>query len=83
MDGGDPIIGREPVIAHLEGLRNNAHAEAELLGVAIATDNNAAITVDFTRMTGPEGNHACADKILFDGSGLIQEVWHCSTDSRA
>jgi hypothetical protein len=74
MDGGPPITGREAVLDLLHELRVNG-TEAELFGVA--SHDDASITLDFTT-GGPEGDHACADKIEFDESGCIREVWHCS-----
>jgi ketosteroid isomerase-like protein len=65
--------GNDGVLAHLKGLRNNN--DVELMGVAI--QGNVAVAVDFTHSTGPEGDHGCADRIRFDESGCIAEVWHC------
>ncbi|MDQ1489198.1 MAG: hypothetical protein QOD57_2939 [Actinomycetota bacterium] len=78
MDGGRKIEGRDKVIAHLKDLRNTT--VVELLDIAIDTRANAAIAVDFTRTTRKEGDHACADKIVFEG-GCIKEVWHCAADT--
>jgi hypothetical protein len=74
MDGGAAIIGRNAVLDHLADLRASGY-EAELLGVA--SQGSSSITLDFT-YDGPDGDHACADKIEFDESGCIREVWHCS-----
>jgi ketosteroid isomerase-like protein len=79
MDGGTAISGRDNVIAYLQELQS-APTEAELLGMAIHGDS--AITVASTPPTGKEGDHACADKIVFDEeSGCIKEVWHCAADT--
>jgi hypothetical protein len=88
MDGGPAIIGRDGplvhdaqgrpisgVIAYLQDLRARP-TEAELFG--ISTDVTGSISLDFTTTGPPEGDHACADKILFDDSGCIREVWHCA-----
>lgn len=75
MDGSAAVIGRNAVLDLLAELRANG-TEAELLG--LASEGTASITLDFSS-GGPEGNHACADKIDFDESGCIREVWHCST----
>jgi limonene-1,2-epoxide hydrolase len=79
MDGGRAIKGQDRVIAHLRELRDTSVAEFQ--GIAMTTQGNAAITVDYTRTSRKEGDHACADKIVFDGSGCIQEVWHCAADT--
>jgi ketosteroid isomerase-like protein len=79
MDGGGAIKGQDRVMAHLKELRDTT--VAELCGIAMTTQGDAAITVDFTRTSRKEGDHACADKIVFDGSGCIKEVWHCAVDT--
>ena len=55
-----------------------ASTEAEF--VDAISDGNTSIAIDFTHGS-PEGNHACADKILFDDDGRIVEVWHCASDT--
>jgi hypothetical protein len=77
MDGEAAIRGRKAIIAHLRGLRA-APAQATLVGVA--DHGNKSITLDVT-FGGPEGSHACADKIEFDESGCIKVFWHCATDT--
>ncbi|HKN38374.1 MAG TPA: hypothetical protein VJ456_04590 [Acidimicrobiia bacterium] len=77
MDGGAAITGQQAIIAHLRGLRAAA-AQATLVGVA--DHGNKSITLDVT-LGGPEGSHACADKVEFDESGCIKVFWHCSTDT--
>jgi predicted SnoaL-like aldol condensation-catalyzing enzyme len=77
MHSNDVITGRDNVIAYLQELRNST--DVELLGVAIQGD--IAITVDFSHTTSDEGDHGCADKILFDDSDCIKAVWHCATDT--
>src|SRR2546422_8552797 len=74
MHGGAPIAGRAAVLDYLEQLWDSG-LRAALLGVA--SQGNASITLDFTS-GGEEEDHACADKIEFDESGCIREVWHCS-----
>jgi hypothetical protein len=79
MSNAGTVTGKDDVLDYLlDELRTQGGAEAELLGVS--SDGNVSITVDFT-YNGPEGDHACADKILFDDSGRIKEVWHCKADS--
>ena len=83
MDGGAAITGRQAIIAHLQGLRAGGvagppPAQATLVGVA--DHGNKSITLDVT-LGGPEGSHACADKVEFDESGCIKVFWHCSTDT--
>ena len=75
MGHGPDISGRDDVLVHLQDLRT--HNEAEFLGTAIHKDT--AITLDFTHSISDEGDHACADRIRFDGDGCIIEVWHCVT----
>jgi SnoaL-like domain len=75
--GPGVISGREDVITYLQGLRSKN--EAEFLGMAIQGDQ--AITVDFTHSLLGDGDHGCADRILFDTSGCIREVFHCATDT--
>lgn len=72
---GPYVPGPNPtgVVAYLEQLRNTN--DVDLLGMAIL--DNVAITVDFTQSTDEEGPHGCADRIVFDDSGCIKEVWHC------
>ncbi|HEV3364862.1 MAG TPA: nuclear transport factor 2 family protein [Acidimicrobiia bacterium] len=74
---GGKVEGRDDVIAYLQELR--ASNEAEFLGMAIKGD--VAITVDFTHSTSDHGDHGCADRVLFDASGLICEVTHCAADT--
>jgi SnoaL-like protein len=71
----EDIHGRDGVLAELQRLRTTT--EADFLGTAVHGDT--AITVDFTHSISDEGDHACADRIRFDGSGCISEVWHCLT----
>jgi ketosteroid isomerase-like protein len=74
MDGGEAIRGRDKVMAHLKALRKTTEAEF----LSMVSHDDAAITVDFTHTSRKEGDHACADKILFEKSGRIKEVWHCA-----
>jgi hypothetical protein len=69
---GEYFDNRDDVITHLKDLRLTN--EAEFLGMTIK--DNAAVTLDYT-YSSSEGDHGCADRILFDGQGLITEVWHC------
>jgi hypothetical protein len=81
MDSTEVKRGQEEVIDYLlDTLRDGDQgARAEFLGVA--SHGNTSISVDYT-YNGPGGDHACADKIVFDeASGRIKEVWHCSTDT--
>jgi hypothetical protein len=75
--GPGVVEGLDDVIDYLTELRTNN--EAEFLGMAI--QGNTAITVDFTHSLLDDGDHGCADRILFDASGCISEVWHCETDT--
>jgi len=90
MDGKETIRGRDGayvagsedptgVLEYLQQLRNTN--DVEFMGMAIQGD--AAITVDYTHTTDDEGDHACADKIAFDDSGCIKEVWHCAAATHA
>jgi predicted SnoaL-like aldol condensation-catalyzing enzyme len=74
MHPGGVVEGKEAVIAYLTQLRDTA--DVEFMGMAI--QDNVAVTVDFTHMTTDEGDHGCADRILFDDSDCIAEVWHCA-----
>src|SRR5438093_6149763 len=63
MDGTGTIRGKNAILDYLvDDLRIAQGAEAEFLGVA--SQGNTSITVDYT-YNGPEGDHACADKIVF------------------
>ena len=66
--------GDDGVLAYLRDLRTRN--DVEFLGVAIKDD--VAIAVDFTKSDDHVGDHGCADRIVFDDSGLIKEVWHCA-----
>lgn len=78
MEGGAPITGREVIISYLLDLWDKG-IRADFRG--LANHESASIAIDFTTDPRPEvgGDHACADKIEFDGSGRIKEVWHCSS----
>jgi hypothetical protein len=85
MHGGGEIRGRDGeqgVLAYLQQLRGTT--EADFLGMAI--HDQTVITVDFSHVTPEkssdipvEGDHACADRIVFDDTGCIKEVWHCES----
>jgi hypothetical protein len=68
------ISGRDDVLAYLQGLRDTT--EAKFLGMAMQGD--VAVTLDFTYTSLGEGDHACADEIVFDEAGCIKEVHHCA-----
>jgi hypothetical protein len=74
---GGKAEGLDDVIEYLTELRLSN--QAEFLGMAIQGD--AAVTVDFTTSSDDHGDHGCADRIEFDGSGKICEVWHCAADT--
>jgi hypothetical protein len=69
-----PREGPDGVIAYLMGLRDTT--EAKFLGMAVQGD--VAVTLDFTYTSLDEGDHACADEIVFDETGCIKEVHHCA-----
>ena len=79
MDHTGTIRGKERILDYLLELRSHG-AEAEFLGAA--SDGKVSITVDFT-YNGPEGDHACADRIEFDNHGRIKEVWHCEAGTHS
>ncbi|MCA1843732.1 MAG: nuclear transport factor 2 family protein, partial [Actinobacteria bacterium] len=72
-DPGDKV-GPDAVIAHLQHLRETSEAEF----LSMTTKDDVVITLDFTYTTSPPGDHGCADRIRFDESGRIAEVWHCN-----
>ncbi|MGH9037930.1 MAG: hypothetical protein ACRD0O_19405, partial [Acidimicrobiia bacterium] len=82
MDGKKAIVGRKKVIDHLKGLHNDG-IRAEFRGVANHGTDSIAVDLTSDPNNAVGGDHACADKIVFDDNGCILEVWHCSSGTHA
>jgi hypothetical protein len=81
MDGTGTIRGKELILDYLvDDLWANG-TRADFLGVG--SQGTSSITLDFTTDLPGEEDHVCADKIVFDESGCIKEVWHCSSATHA
>ena len=80
MDHSGTVRGKEKILDYLLDELRAHGTEAEFLGVA--SDGNMSITVDFT-YNSPEGDHACADRIVFDQRNRIKEVWHCEAGTHS
>ena len=70
----EPIRGRVAIMRHLQDLRGTK-VKAKLVGVA--DHGHTAVTLDIST-GGHEGDHACADEVLFDDSGRIKSFRHCA-----
>jgi hypothetical protein len=70
----DPLRGRAAIVGHLQSLRGQK-LKAKLVGVA--DHGHTAVTLDIST-GGHEGDHACADEVLFDDTGRIKSFRHCA-----
>lgn len=74
QDPPSPIRGRAAIMRQLQSLRGTK-VKVKLVGVA--DHGHTAVTLDIST-GGREGNHACADEVVFDDTGRITSFRHCA-----